>query len=164
MTTKADYSTDEWQLLLDAPTLAGLAVMMAAKSGLGTMKEAASLTQSILGGGKEHPNVPLIQAIVEARVKGGDRSSAETFTDNPYQGLGIEKFLTVIAEKCRAASEVVTRKGTPEEAAAFRTWVLSIADNVAKAAREGGFLGFGGTQVSAEEVAAIDRIKAALAA
>ena len=34
----------------------------------------------------------------------------------------------------------------------------------AKAAREGGFLGFGGTQVSAEEVAAIDRIKAALAA
>lgn len=163
MTTKADYTAEEWQLLVDAPTFAGLAVMMSGKSGLGTMKEAVSLTQSILGGGKEHPNVALIQAIVEARVKGGEKSSAETFTDNPYQGLGVDKFMQTAAETCQAAAGVVSKKATPEEATAFRAWVLSIADTVAKAAREGGFLGFGGTQVSAEEVAAIDRIKAALA-
>jgi hypothetical protein len=37
-----------------------------------------------------------------------------------------------------------------------------LGDQVAKAAREGGFLGFGGTQISAEEVAVIDRIKTSL--
>lgn len=163
MTTKSEYTAEEWQLLLDVPTLAGLAVMMSAKSGLGTMKEAISLTRSTLDGGKEFPNVELIQAIVDARLKSGEKSTVETFTDNPYQGLGIEKFKVTVSEKCKAASEVLARKATPEEAAAFRTWVLSIADNVSKAAHEGGFLGFGGTQVSPEEVAAIDSIKAALA-
>ena len=113
---------------------------------------------------KEYPNVELIGAIVDARLKGGEKSSAETFTNNPYQGLGIEKFMATVSEKCKAASEVLAKKATPEEASAFRAWVLSIADDVSKAAREGGFLGFGGTQVSVEEVAAIDRIKSALAA
>ena len=164
MTTKTDYSDEEWQLLIDVPTLTGLAVMMSGKSGLGTMKEAVSLTQSILDGAKEYPNVELIRAIVDARLKGGEKSSAETFTNNPYQGLGIEKFMATVAEKCKAASEVLAKKATPDEASAFRTWVLSIVDDVSKAAREGGFLGFGGTQVSAEEVAAIDRIKSALTA
>jgi hypothetical protein len=164
MTTKTDYSDEEWQLLLDVPTLTGLAVMMSGKSGLGTMKEAVSLTRGALDGAKEHPNIELIKAIVDARVKGGEKSSAESFTDNPYQGLGVEKFMGIVLEKCRSASEVLARKATTEEATAFRSWVLSIADNVSKAAREGGFLGFGGTQVSAEEVAAINSIKSALTA
>jgi hypothetical protein len=57
MTTKTDYSDEEWQLLVDVPILAGLAVMMSGKSGLGTMKEAVSLTQGTLSGAKEYPNV-----------------------------------------------------------------------------------------------------------
>ena len=149
--------------MIDVPILAGLAVMMSRKSGLGTMKEAVSLTQGALSGAKEYPNVELIGAIVDARLKGGEKSSAETFTNNPYQGLGIEKFMTTVSEKCKAASEVLAKKATPEEASAFRAWVLSIADDVSKAAREGGFLGFGGTQVSVEEVAADHRISPARA-
>jgi hypothetical protein len=90
MTTKSDYSDEEWQLLIDVPILAGLAVMMSGKSGLGTMKEAVSLTQNTLSGAQEYPNVELIRAIVDARLKGGEKSSAESFTHNPYQGLGIE--------------------------------------------------------------------------
>jgi hypothetical protein len=124
----------------------------------------SSLTQGTLSGAKEYPNVEWIGAIVDARLKGGEKSSAETFTNNPYQGLGIEKFMATVSDKCAAASKVLANKATPEEASAFRAWVLSIADDVSKAAREGGFLGFGGTQVSVEEVAAIDRIKSALAA
>jgi len=164
MTTKTDYSDEEWQLLVDAPVLAGLAVMMSGKSGLGTMKEAVSLTQGTLSGIKEHPNVELIRAITDARLTGGEKSSAETLTNNPYQGLGIEKFMATVSEKCTAVSELLAKKATPEEGSAFRAWVLSIADDVSKAAREGGFLGFGGTQVSTEEIAAIDRIKSALTA
>lgn len=162
MTTKADYTADEWQVLVDVPTLAGLAVMMSGKSGLGTMKEAVALTQSVVDGREDHPSVSLIQAIIDGRLKGSDKSTAETFTNNPYTGLGIEKFMATVAERCKAAAEILAKKAPAEEASAFRAWVLQIAENVAKAAREGGFLGFGGTQVSTEEVAAIDRIKSSL--
>lgn len=162
MTKKTDYTSDEWQLLIDVPTLAGLAVMVAGKSGLGTMKEAVAVTQGTLSSGDAHPNVELLQAIIEARMKGGEKSTAELLTDNPYQGLGRQKFVEAAAEKCTAASELLGRKAPAEEAVAFKAWVVSIAEKVAKAAREGGFLGFGGTQVSEEEVATIDRIKASL--
>jgi hypothetical protein len=164
MTTKADYRAEEWQLLLDVPTLAGLAVMMAGKSGLSTMKEALAITQATLSGAAEYPDAPLLQAINDARVKGGEKSTAETFSGNPYAGLGREKFLEVVTGKCGEASALLKAKATPTEAEAFRLWTLSIADKVAKAAYEGGFLGFGGTQVSAEEVAAIDKIKSSLIA
>jgi hypothetical protein len=162
MTKKADYTPEEWQLLLDVPALAGLGVMMAGKSGLGTMKEAIALTQGVMAGSRDHPNLELIQSIIEARLKGGERSTAETLSGNPYQGLGREKFVDVVAEKCTAAAALLAAKATPEEAAGFKAWIVSIGDQVAKAAREGGFLGFGGTQVSAEEVAVIDRIKTSL--
>ena len=32
MTKKADYTAEEWQLLLDVPALAGLGVMMAGRA------------------------------------------------------------------------------------------------------------------------------------
>ena len=48
----------------------------------------------------------------------------------------------------RTALSILGAKGTPEEVAAFRQWLYGIAEKVAKAAKEGGFLGFGGTQVS----------------
>ncbi|MGZ9021520.1 MAG: hypothetical protein ACXW3S_16555, partial [Rhodoplanes sp.] len=88
MTKKADYTSDEWQLLIDVPTLAGLAVMVAGKSGLGTMKEAVAVTQGTLSSGDAHPNVELLQAIIDARMKGGEKSTAEMLTDNSYRGLG----------------------------------------------------------------------------
>jgi hypothetical protein len=37
-----------------------------------------------------------------------------------------------------------------------------VADNAANAAKEGGFLGFGGTRVSAPEQAFLDELKAVL--
>ena len=44
-------------------------------------------------------------------------------------------------------NELVTRKATPEEAAAFRTWLLDTAKRTAEAAKEGGFMGFKAEQV-----------------
>ena len=44
-------------------------------------------------------------------------------------------------------------KATPDEADQYKTWILDIAEDVAKSASEGGFLGFGGTQISEVEIA-----------
>jgi hypothetical protein len=51
---------------------------------------------------------------------------------------------------------------TGEDAAAIKVWILSTAEKVAGAAKEGGFLGMGGTLVSAEEHAALDELKGIL--
>ena len=60
-----------------------------------------------------------------------------------------------------AASALVAAKA-PEAAPAFRAWLKTIAERVAEAGTEGGFLGFGGAKVSAAEKATLDRIATAL--
>jgi hypothetical protein len=54
-------------------------------------------------------------------------------------------------------------KATPEEAEAFRRWLLVAAQAAADAGKEGGFMGFGGEQVSAGEQRMLDQVRAALA-
>jgi hypothetical protein len=50
----------------------------------------------------------------------------------------------------------------PAEAAAFKAWLHGISKKVAEAAKDGGFLGCGGVQVSDAEKATIDEVGRAL--
>ena len=54
----------------------------------------------------------------------------------------------------RQAAALVAAKA-PEDAAAFKAWLAQISQNVAEAASEGGFLGFGGVKVSDAEKATL---------
>ncbi len=54
-------------------------------------------------------------------------------------------------------------QGTPGEVAAYKAMILGAAQSTAEATKEGGFLGMGGAQVSAEEQAILDQLKTALA-
>jgi hypothetical protein len=51
----------------------------------------------------------------------------------------------------------------PQDAAALKAWLPSISQNVAEAAKEGGFLGFGGVRISDAEKAALADINKTLA-
>lgn len=53
--------------------------------------------------------------------------------------------------KSRAGLDLLKLKGTPEDVAAFRDFLLKLAEKVANAAKEGAFLGFGGERVSEGE-------------
>ena len=67
-----------------------------------------------------------------------------------------------VLEELRAVNEIVTAKATPEEAAAFRRWLVATAQAAADAAKEGGFMGFGAEQVSKGEQAMLDQLGSAL--
>lgn len=67
-----------------------------------------------------------------------------------------------LTEMLRRGLAAVKAKA-PGEAEAFRSLVLEVAQKVAAAGKEGGFLGFGGIQVSDAEKAALAQIEAALA-
>ena len=69
---------------------------------------------------------------------------------------------TLALDRVRQTMELLKTKGASEEAQAVRTWLISLGDGVAKAAKEGGFLGFGGTQVSEGEQTFLTNLNAAL--
>jgi hypothetical protein len=61
----------------------------------------------------------------------------------------------------KAVSALLASKA-PADSIAYKTWLAGVAKAVAEAAPEGGFLGFGGTQVSDAEKATLADISAAL--
>ena len=64
--------------------------------------------------------------------------------------------------KIREAGDLVSRKATPEEAQAYKQMLMAVAERTADAAKEGGFLFFGGERVSAGEQAFLTEVKGAL--
>jgi len=67
-----------------------------------------------------------------------------------------------VLEELKGVNELVTAKATPEEAEAFRRWLLAAAQAAADAGKEGGFLGFGAERVSAGERRMLDQVRAVL--
>lgn len=162
MTTKADFTPEQWQLLLDVPVMIGMGVMVAGKSGLGTMKESFALNQEIIDAVKDHADNELIQAVVSARINDNEKSIAEALHDNPYAGKGREGFVDIAVEKCNQLCSLLNEKCTESEALEYKQWAMKIGEKVAMAASEGGFLGFGGEQVNEDEKLALAKISQAL--
>jgi hypothetical protein len=57
---------------------------------------------------------------------------------------------------------ILESKATPADADAYKRFVMTVAQAVAEAHKEGGFLGIGGTRVSDAEEQALDEISLAL--
>jgi len=129
------YTEDDLNLLSTVPQLIGSSVASAAGSGLfGTGKELFANANAILDGLKS---------------KGIDNA---------------EKLRAQTLEDARAAAAILAAKATASEAEEYRQWALSIAEKVANAATEGGFLGFGGERITPAEKSLIDDIRKALGA
>ena len=152
------FNTDEWQLLLDVPALVGTAVMVAGKSGLGTIKESFAIAHGILAGSKEHPASELIGALIEARRKHHEKSGIETL-GGPYYGMDANQLQQTALDKFESAGHLLKEKTTPIESQAFAEWTIGIAEKVASAAKEGDFLGFGGTRISESETHFLDLLR-----
>jgi hypothetical protein len=60
------------------------------------------------------------------------------------------------------AVSLLVAKATPEEVEAYKGMLVTVATTAANAAKEGGFLGFGGERVSADEQGYLDELKGLL--
>ncbi len=163
MTKKSDFSQEEWTLLLDVPPAIGTAIMHAGRSGLGSMKEAMALASGILGAREGYDGNELIDSLVNARLKDGEKSEIETL-NSPYVGQEPDEILKDAVDKCREVVALLREKATAQETDDFIHWSVSVAERVANAAKEGGFLGIGGERVSEEEARAIAAVRKALEA
>ena len=64
-------------------------------------------------------------------------------------------------DELRSVAALVDAKA-PNEAPGFKAWLQDVAQKVAEAGKEGGFLGFGGVAVSDAERATLAEVFAAL--
>jgi hypothetical protein len=72
-----------------------------------------------------------------------------------------EKLRAQALDDCRAALPLLA-KVSPQQASEYKQWAMAVAEKVAMASTEGGFLGFGGERLSANEQKLLGELKTAL--
>lgn len=163
MTAKAAFSADEWNLLRSMVPLVSAGVAAADPSGLfGSVKEAAAGMGGMVDALKKGGELEIMKEMLADKSMPGMPDLKSLMGEGSReQQLG--NFREAAIKRVREAVELVQRKGTPEEAAAYKGMLLAVADRAAHAAKEGGFLGIGGERVSANEKAFLDALQGALA-
>jgi hypothetical protein len=161
MASKATFTADEWKQLLESPMLSAMAVTAAEPSGLwGVVKEGFAASGA-LASGKTDAASSVIKAVVADFETTDGRTVARDGLKEKLRGSKPADVKTKAIDSLRQVSALLDRKA-PEDAAAFKAWLSGIARRVAEASKEGGFLGFGGVQVSDAEKATLSEISAAL--
>ena len=79
-----------------------------------------------------------------------------------HRVLGVLHALRCRGDLMAQVVGILAAHATPEETAAFATWLIATAQAAADAAKDGGFMGFGAKQVSDGEQAMLDRLRETL--
>ena len=148
MTTKSDFTEEEWRTVLQGPTSAGLLVV--ASDPGGSVRESFSMAKAYAEARQQHGDSELLDTIVSTKPE-VDRTrphSPEELKERNLQHL-------------RDAVALLEQKATPEEVDQYKQFIVNLAERVAEARKEG-FLGLSGERVSPEERAAVEQIAEAL--
>ena len=152
MTRKADFNAEEWSTVVDAPLYAGMRVISADRGG--TLRESLAMGR----------------VYQEARVHHGESELLDELIKSP-PSIDPERIreaggniAALSSEQLRKAIEILEAKATSSEIDAYKRFVMTVAQAVASAHKEGGVLGIGGRQISDAENRALDEISTALGA
>jgi hypothetical protein len=143
MTAKSEFSTEEWQLVLEAPPSAGMIVVTAQRGGL--FRETIAMARAYAEAREQHGESELLDEIVAARPE-RDHTHYHSLEEMKQHGL----------QHLRDSVAVLERKATPVEVDEYRRFIVTLAQKVAAAHREHGQV------ISEPEQKAIDEIQAAL--
>ena len=158
MAGKADFAADEWSLLCKSPMLAGMVVVAASPSGpFGVIKEMVAMGK-LVAETKAKGGDGLISAVVNEITT---REGIERAKPTEIQGKSPDQARAYALDQLKQVAALLRQKA-PGDAPAFSQWLQEVAERVASASKEGGFLGFGGTLVSEQEQAALRDTAAAL--
>jgi uncharacterized protein DUF5661 len=144
VTTKSAFNADEWAVITTAPTLTAMYVSAAERGG--------GLSESLAAA----------RAYAAARAGTGSELLRDILGTPPAIDRSAGKELVEQAlTRLRTAIQTLERHSPDdEEVNEYKRFIYSVAEAVAHAHREGGFLGIGGNQVSEREQAALDEIGA----
>jgi len=143
VTGKSAFTDEEWQAVLEAPSIAGMLVLTA-ESG-GSFRESFALAKAYAEARQQHGEGELLDEIVSAKPQ-FDRHRYGTTEALESQG----------PQRLQEAVAALESKATPEEVEAYRGFVVSAARRVAEAHKEHG------EPIGPGEQAALDRVGASL--
>lgn len=164
MANKAAFTTDEWKQVLGGVFMAGFAVTAADPGGLwGLLKETFASGRALMEAKSDAGSSELSKAIVSDMETSEGRAAAQEFVKGCLQGATRDQIKQRAIDGLRSAAAIVDQKA-PSDAAAYKAWLVKIANDVAEASKEGGFLGFGGVAVSDDEKTTLSEISGVLGA
>jgi hypothetical protein len=143
MTTRAAFSPEEWIVVIEAPTSAGMMVLTASRGG--TFRETYAMSKAYVDARSHHGQSELLDEIVSTRPK---TDHARTHSPEELRAHGLALIRNAVA--------LVAANATPAELDDYRGFVLTVANKVADAHRENE------QDVSPAETAVVEEITAAL--
>jgi hypothetical protein len=146
MTGSADFTPEEWKLISEGPTSAGMIVSTAQRGG--SFREVFAMAKTYAEARQEHGDSALLDEIVSHKPQ-MDRTKAHSAEEVKEHGLQL----------IREAVALLEGKAEPQELADYRRFVASVANRVAGAKEESD-----DKPVSDAEAAAIAEIGQALGA
>jgi hypothetical protein len=145
MTTKAAFNADEWSVVVNAPYLAAL-LMIAASRG-GTVRETVAISRAYESARQQYRDELLQQLL-----------STPPALDPGTTPRTPDELRQTATDTLRRSVSILERSATEAEVNDYKRFVYFVAETVAHAHREGGFLGIGGKEVSEPEQAVLDEI------
>ncbi|NTU78566.1 MAG: hypothetical protein HGA45_04045 [Chloroflexales bacterium] len=143
MTRRDSFSAEEWALLGDAPLAAAAAVAVASPGG--GRREAEAMMSGWREAGRRFGASELMTEVVAAldpeRREGGGQGAGYTYNSIVDEALDL----------CARAVVMLRDRAAPDEFEEYRAFVIHIAEQVAWANSESGFLGIGGEAMSRDE-------------
>jgi hypothetical protein len=143
MTSKSDFTAEEWQLILEAPPSAGMIVVTAQRGGM--FRETIAMAKAYAEARQRHGNSELLDEIVAAKP---ERDHTHYHSPEELKEHGLQHLRDAVA--------VLARKGAAEDVEEYRRFIVTLSQRVAAAHREHG------QEVSESEQTAIDDITEAL--
>jgi hypothetical protein len=148
MTSRADFTDEEWARLGRAPLVAGVAISLADPGGaIEVVKESGAALKTVLEAAREGDFGEFVQSVAR------DVAAKAQRRENPMAGFTPDRrrALEESLDELRAVHALLSEKAAPEDVDEFREWIRMASQRAALAAKEGGFLGFGGEHVSERE-------------
>jgi hypothetical protein len=143
MTGSADFTAEEWDVVREGPTSAGMIVSTAQRGG--TFREVFAMAKAYTEARKEHGDSALLDELVSSKPE-MDHTKSHSPEELKEHGL----------QRIREAIALLEQKATVQEIGDYRLFVIALANRVAGAKKEGD------EAISEAESAAIAEITQAL--
>lgn len=164
MANKSNFTADEWNKIIEAPLLAGFAVSAGDPGGfIGMLQEGFANAKALAAVKADAGADELMKAVVEELLTPEGRTAARESVKSLVQGAQLSEIKTRSIAELKTVAGILDAKA-PSDSAAFKKWLNELAEMVAEAGTEGGFLGFGGVKVTESEKATLAEIASALRA
>ena len=159
MTNKSDFTSEEWNTLVAAPTYAAMLVVVS-DFNITYFKEVAAMAKAVMASVEGSKN-DLIKSIAGEYTNKETQEAVKPELEKFQEYKDPTALKSAITDYVVKSAELVSAK-SEEDGESFRKWLVYLAEKTAEGSREGGFLGIGSVLVSDQEEEALNDLAQAL--